>query len=86
MLRILAITTGVFTLGAAGAANDNSTLGTYEQLLALFSDWRSFEQPPIARSVEAQRIEIRLKCIMSGSIDGMPSRGPAAHARRPDYR
>ena len=51
MLRILAITTGAFTFGAAGAAPDNSRHGTYEQLLALFTDWRSFEQPPMRQGV-----------------------------------
>ena len=46
MLRILAITAGAFTLGAAGA-QDNPAQGTYLQLLSLFEDWRSFEQPPM---------------------------------------
>src|SRR5918993_2343349 len=51
MLRILAITTGAFTFGAAGVAPDNSAHGTYEHLLSLFPDWRSFEQPPLRQGV-----------------------------------
>ena len=43
-LRVLAMTVLVSGSGAAGAQNAAAP-GTYQDLVALFKDWRAFEQP-----------------------------------------
>ena len=46
-LALGAFVMATFILCTAGAATQTNARGSYQDLLALFAEWRAFERPPL---------------------------------------
>jgi hypothetical protein len=69
-LRHMLLTTALLAIAGSGAAEEQDTMSSYNELLELFRDWREFEQPPMR----------------DGAPDYTAERFEAAYARLPEFR
>ncbi len=69
VLRIVLLAAAIAAIGAC-SDKDVEELSSYDDLVALFSDWREFEQPPL----------------LEGAPDYTAARFAAAHAELKDYQ
>ena len=70
VLRYILLSTALVAIAGSGAAEEQDTMSSYNELLELFRDWREFEEPPM----------------LAGAPDYTAERFEAAYARLPDFR